>query len=363
MRIQKRMSNEWQHKIYNQEATPPARTWDKISAALDESHVSDSFPHILYNAEAQPPAGTWEAIANTLAEEEISNEFPSTLYNAEAIPPANTWEHIAAALDGQKKEQFASTLYNMEATPPAAAWKNIVAALDEKPRRVIPLFIRYAAAAVLVGVIAFAAFRLINNSSDKETDGPVAGVDKVVNPPVSSTDDQHQSNEPSKETNITDHTIESSATRDDRALEESKGTMANLNMSEKAKIAHLTSQYVAADAPVSTISAAEDLAPQSTYRDIECSEVSRTGFFASFSPSIDMATRYIMFKTPDGRTVRISKKLGDLVCCVSGDEVDENCENQLDKWRRKIANAPVTPSPGNFMDILDLVSTLKDNSL
>lgn len=360
------MSNEWQHKIYDQEVPPPAGTWDKISAALDESHVSDSFPQTLYNAEAQPPAGTWEAIANTLAEEEISNEFPSTLYNAEAIPPANTWEHIAAALDSEKKESysFASTLYIMEATPPAAAWKNIVAALDEEPRRrVIPLFIRYAAAAVLVGAVAFAAFRLIDNNNEKKTGDPVAGVDKVVPPPVLSTDDQHGSTEPSKETNIADHKIESTATRDDRALEESKGTMASLNMSEKAKIAHLTSQYVAADAPVSTISAAEDLAPQTTYRDIECSEVSRTGFFASFSPSIDMATRYIMFKTPDGRTVRISKKLGDLVCCVSGDEVDENCENQLDKWRRKIANAPVAPSPGNFMDILDLVSTLKDNSL
>jgi hypothetical protein len=104
----------------------------------------------------------------------------------------------------------------------------------------------------------------------------------------------------------------------------------------------------------------DDIAPQSTYRDIECSEVSTPGFFASYSPTMDLASRYIMFKTPDGRLVRMSKKLGDLVCCVSGDEVDENCENQLDKWRRKIANAP---SAGNFMDIMNLVSTLKDNSL
>lgn len=360
------MSNEWQHNIYNQEVPPPAGTWNKISAALDESHISDSFPNTLYNAVAEPPAGTWETIANTLSEEELSHGFPSTLYNAEATPPAATWQHIAAALDGEQNEnyQFASTLYNMEAMPPAATWKNIAAALDEEPRRrkVIALFIRYAAAAVLVGAVAFAAFRLIGNNGNGKTKtvDPVANTGNGTKPSVPATDDQHKNGEPSKENNTTDQPVETDQTRDDLALENSKRTMASLSMSDKSKIAHQTSQYVAADAPVSTISAVEYLAPQNTYRDIECSEVSTPGFFAGYSPTMDMASRYIMFKTPDGRLVRMSKKLGDLVCCVSGDEVDENCENQLDKWRRKIANAP---SAGNFMDIMNLVSTLKDNSL
>jgi hypothetical protein len=59
--------------------------------------------------------------------------------------------------------------------------------------------------------------------------------------------------------------------------------------------------------------------------------------------------------------VRISKKLSDLFCCVSGEEQDENCTNQLKQWREKIAASPFNPSPDNFMDILDLINSLQDN--
>jgi hypothetical protein len=390
------MSNEWQHRIYNQEVPPPASIWDKINAELDESYLPDSFRGTLYNAEATPPAGTWDIIATTLAEEELSHEFPSTLYNAEATPPARTWEqitasldietdespafatalynmeatpppatwkNIAASLDAETSERyaFASTLYNMEATPPPATWKNIVTSFDEEPRRrrVVPLFIRYAAAAILIGAIAFGAVRLVN-SFNKKDELPVA--DKQNTTPPTTPDHQHTGNDAAEENRGTALTNETDETRDDRALEESKGTMASLSLSDKARVAHITSQYVAADAPAATISSTEKIKPQSTYRDIECSEVSTPGF-VGYSQTMDVASRYILFTTPDGRMVRISKKLGDLVCCVSGDEVDENCENQLDKWRKKIANSPVAPSPGNFMDILNLVSTLKDSNL
>lgn len=360
------MNNEWQHRIYNQEVTPPASTWEKISAELDESQLSDSFPGTLYNAEAEPPAGTWNVIATALAEEELSHEFPSTLYNAEATPPPAAWEQIVAALDEEKKEtyQFASTLYNMEATPPPAAWQKIESALDDQPRRrrVIPLFIRYAAAAVLVGAVAFGAVQLVNSFNKKDGAGVAQGTGTK---PTDDGNEPHKSTASGVEGSTPDKTAtvdEDQQTQDDLALENSKGTMASLSLSDKARMAHEISQYVAADAPAATISSTEKIKPQSTYRDIECAEVSDLGF-ASYSSTIDMATRYILFKTPDGRMVRISKKLGDLVCCVSGDEVDENCENQLDKWRKKIANSPVAPSPGNFMDILNLVSSLKDNNL
>ena len=60
--------------------------------------------------------------------------------------------------------------------------------------------------------------------------------------------------------------------------------------------------------------------------------------------------------TPDGGIVRMSKKWGDLVCCVSGQDSDENCKDQIKKWQEKLACAPV--ANGNFMDILSLVNTL-----
>ena len=110
------------------------------------------------------------------------------------------------------------------------------------------------------------------------------------------------------------------------------------------------------------IEVAANFNPVHTYEELECSDVN-TPVFASGSSSIDMAARYAMLMTPDGNFIRISKKLGDLVCCVSGEEQDDECTDQLKKWRKKIANAPVAPSPGNFMDILDMLHTLKDGSL
>jgi hypothetical protein len=70
-----------------------------------------------------------------------------------------------------------------------------------------------------------------------------------------------------------------------------------------------------------------------------------------------------MLMTPNGQIIRISKKLGDLVCCVSGEDQDQECQDQLKKWRQKIANAPVAPSPGNFMDILSLLQSIKEPGL
>jgi hypothetical protein len=67
-----------------------------------------------------------------------------------------------------------------------------------------------------------------------------------------------------------------------------------------------------------------------------------------------------MLMTPNG-IVRVSKKLGDIVCCVTGEAEDEDCKDQLKKWQQKMATTTV--APGNFMDILTLVSSLNDNDL
>ena len=55
----------------------------------------------------------------------------------------------------------------------------------------------------------------------------------------------------------------------------------------------------------------------------------------------------------------MSKKLTDMVCCVS-DENNE-CKNQIKKWREKVICSPACHSTGSFMDMLGLVEALQDN--
>src|SRR5688500_12448046 len=72
------MSNSPDHnKMYNYEVTPPKGVWDKITAALDESHLSSEFPSVLYNMEAVPPAGAWKKILALLGGVQ---EKPATRY-------------------------------------------------------------------------------------------------------------------------------------------------------------------------------------------------------------------------------------------------------------------------------------------
>ena len=73
-----------------------------------------------------------------------------------------------------------------------------------------------------------------------------------------------------------------------------------------------------------------------------------------------IAGRYIMLMTPEGNIIRMSKKWSDLVCCVSGEEQDEDCKLQIKKWQKKLATSPINPTPGNFMDILELVNSLDE---
>ena len=75
-----------------------------------------------------------------------------------------------------------------------------------------------------------------------------------------------------------------------------------------------------------------------------------------------LTDRYIMLMTPDGNIIRMSKKWSDLVCCVSGEEQDADCKDQLKKWQEKMAASSLAPSPGNFMDILSLVNSLDENN-
>lgn len=324
------MSNNWVHKIQNYELTPPANNWDKIAGELDDLYLTQHFPSTLYNAEIAPPANAWAAISAALDEVATVNRFPATLYNLEAAPPTAAWDKIEAVLDQQ------------EAMP------------IPQRKRIIP-FVRYAAAAVILGALAFGSLRLINGSSTNE-EGLATGV--IQNP---------ENNQANTAPPVTDENRSESTTvpltdeeNDARALEESKHTYASLDGSARKRLKRVNQEFLAL--PADPILVAANFNPAHTYEDLDCSEVN-TPSFAHLNSSIDIAGRYALLMTPDGHVIRISKKLGELVCCVSGEEQDDQCVDQLKKWRQKIADSPVAPSPGNFMDILDLLHTLKDGSL
>jgi hypothetical protein len=253
--------------------------------------------------------------------------------NYEVIPPADAWEKIAAALDeGTAGYQFPDKLYNMEVMPPAAAWSAISASLPSADAAVVPMrkrtssFLRYAAAAVFIGIAAFGIIKWTNSGNTES-----AGTAQVN--PAAGSGTPGENNTPAEKIAGTQPTTG-----------DSKQPLAPVAPGNRTRNSsgHAVPANYSYDEPVQNklsnpVYAYEDHLP-------------------------DMANRYIMLMTPDGNFIRMSKKWEDLVCCVSGEEQDEDCKMQLKKWQEKIATSSLATSSGNVLDILSLVNSLDENA-
>lgn len=255
------------NKLYNYEQTPPVKAWDRIAAALDESHLSSEFPSKLYNSEVTPPVAVWDKIADSLDAE----DQPKVIHMA--------------------KRGFS--------------------------------FFRYAAAAAVIGLITFGVIKWTGSKGISPTEGMA-------------TTQEHQS--PDKQSSLpvensaTDNSTERENTVPDENISHSTASQIKTMKARKIKSNYITEDNIA---PTSAIYAYNEHTP-------------------------NLADRYVMLMTSNG-IVRMSKKLGNIVCCVAGEEQDEECKDQIKKWQEKLASSPV--APGNFMDILSLLSSLNENEL
>jgi hypothetical protein len=269
------------------------------------------------------------------------SSLQNKMMNYEVAPPADAWGKIAAALDESSLDQeFPDRLYNMQVAPPAAAWDNIISSLHtaevaEAPvvsmKRKTPSFVRYAAAAVLIGVVALGIVKWTSRTSvSNRTD--IAQTDSL------------------KETNASGENKNGIADKESNPASQQASTEES-----KTMLAQLTTQSKNTARKISRPVAAVNYNYDETYDDQYTNPI-----YAYESHAANLADRYIMLMTPDGNIIRMSKKLGNLVCCVSGEEQDADCKSQLKKWQEKMATSSLATSSDNFLDILTLVESLQD---
>ncbi len=270
----------------------------------------------------------------------------------EVAPPRGVWDRIAAELDETETDHaYASRLQGYEASPPAGTWEKIRQSLEPGSatkttgrRRIIP-FLKYAAAAAVLAMMVWGGSRWINSSKsggeDIVQEEPVLPVNPGTLPPnlppVTTTEDHPGPGETP---------LAAEEARNDAALEASKQTFARLDVPARSKLKNITDFYFTPPVISAGTRGLDDM------------------YFPG-EPVPDepenLADRYVVLMTPDGHIIRMSKKLGDLICCVSGEEQDDDCIKKLKKWREKVANPSTGHSPGNFMDILSLLHSLQDN--
>jgi hypothetical protein len=309
------MNATLQHKLTDLAIEPPKGLWDKIATELDDSASGMQFPSRLHELAITPPLTAWSSIVGTLDRDIPANTVAAKLIAAEVIPPAMAWDKIETALDAEQTTAV--------------------------PTRRIPSFVRYAAAAVLIGLIAFGSNRLINGGTkNPETAQTVNDQKTGTTLPVAQTDEPTTQEEVNTLAEVNKKDEEA---RNDAALEASKKTYAKLDITPKKKVDAVAGFNFAS-------MLGEEIEEPVNLEDED-------GFTQN---GVVDNKRYIVLMTPDGHFIRMSKKLSDLLCCVSGEEEDIKCRTQVDKWRKQIACSP-TPHPGNFMDILNLLGSLQDN--
>lgn len=286
----------------------------------------------------------------------MNNNWTNRIKEWSITPPDKAWEKIVAALDeSNTPHNFAEKLYELEIDPPAAAWEKIHSTLEEdQPRSIAPFkstggfrpVLRFALAAALVGVIVFGVLKITTKNTTKndltQSAQPFPGNDFA------------QKQNTNRSTNLSD-SISEQNNRDEAELEASKHTYAKLDLPRRT-IANKPS-FSLYNMPA----AVTDIFPDDEINqdNLELQYPHRAA--VSDPSSKTPADRYMMFRDADGRYIRISKKLSDLLCCVTGEETNEDCSSQLKKWRAEIATAAFVPAPDNFMDILDLLKSLQDN--
>jgi hypothetical protein len=312
------MSEELKQKLQDFEVAPPASAWNKIAASLDEEIVAE-FPHTIFTAEIQPPASAWDKIKFSL--DTGIEEYPSKLYELEVAPPANTWQKISSALEEEK---------NLPRIPSKA--------------RIIP-FVKYAVAASLLAAIAFGAFKFLNpaknaNSSvatnqPQKKDQPTSGVQPRVEDSSVTAVNPPSNNLPKERAVLTKN--------DSRAAN-------RYNSQPSQTLSYMTEtmndDYIQ--------SAAYSAVPQASLR----------GSVPGSTSFLEALDRYLTFTNSDGALVRISKKLAQTLGCLYPNATSEQykaCQDQLRKWREKIAQMPVKSSPDSFIDILNMIKSAQEN--
>lgn len=202
-------------------------------------------------------------------------------------------------------------MYNYEVTPPEGVWEGIAAELDDYNAKVIPLIRKrnytfyYAAAAVAVLVFAVIFFSTRSTGPGPQFVTTGKKVDTatqnnfIMTVPVDDKDDD--------------------------------------NGNDRQVVQHKTQKGT----------------PGEKKNDAQTKEDSNIIAIHT--------TRYITIEGPQGQPVKISSKMASLIDSTETKGSSKPIWNKkINEWREIMKGNTLAPTPGNFLDIVELTKTLKD---
>lgn len=365
------MSDTLKNKMHELEVPPPAMVWEHIVQSLDELATQKNLSQKLYNLEIPAPITTWATVSNALDQSLTGQEygFKDDLLNLEVQAPISAWQKIVHQLDEPILESLSKKMYDYEVKAPAQAWEKITAALNEEATPIIPLrnnynkIFRFAAAAAIIGIMAWAGFSLLNvnkESTDSSlADNNIKSIEQTTKTPSKTAIETIP--EKTKETIAVTTTPEKNNTTNFIKPAQSKNNL--VQTSPRG-----TTRSIDVDDPDFSISTSSEEGHTSS-NDIAVSDVQN--LHKKNKPSAVAAdgntteARYLVYLTDNGDMVKLSKKLADLKCIYNKDgSISQDamaslneaaCNDQLKYWQEKVANSSLQSSSNP----LELIQILK----
>lgn len=352
------MSTELKNKIYDFEEIPPAVVWENVALSLDELALQKNLFNKLYKEEAAPTADVWAKIINTLDQELADTKIREAVLKLEIQPPTLTWDKISLQLDEAPQETLSTKMYEYEVMPPENNWGKIARLLDIKQTTtpVIPLhksynrIIRFAAAAAIIGIIAWAGFRILNNA-DKSANNELAN--KEANPIIPTLPVQQSVKESTAEIII-----------DNNKKVADKNLIAAINPAKSHFKKIIKSTRENGGMLLNTLTSEEDHATSNDIAVADIKNLHKKNTTLLPTDNTISEPRYLVYLTDQGDMVKLSKKMAELTCIYTKDgsisqgalaKLDASqCNDQVKYWQEKMANSSMQSS-SNPLELIEIL--------
>lgn len=326
-----------QQLLLNTEVNPPEMVWEKIIVDLDELQADKPLQEQVLQLEEEVPSFVWEQLESALDDLLIQKKINSV----EETVPVAAWANIEQQLNIEQSDAYiAATLQSTEVTPPANAWLNIEEALEERGAKIIPInrnstkrFYRMAAAAAVIGVLAWGGYRLMN--SNNATESPAIA---AADPATKTTEPAPVATPPDTNIAATEPVIEATSRR----------TQIKERIKQK-----LASPDALAYAETPDHSLENNVAYQGIHHKQAETKKETNGFSES---------QYFMVLNDNGELVRVSKKISNLKCAVGNADAatalqSKDCNEQIKLWREKMAMAAAISASAGDIDLNALINS------
>ena len=280
----------------------------------------------------------------------MSDILKDKIGNYEVLPPEDVWRNIVSQLDESKIFQpLSEKMYAYEIEPPADAWSNITATFNNEAKAPVrflnALYIRVAAAAIVIGIILVSSLYLFNsNQGDK--DNMVSSRQKLEPkvPGQQSTAIDPQMRQPSVAANFPSLPLKRSLRLSDHSTSKPSFRQSFRPTRRALTAAAITPQFIDMSQEMN------DIIVQGRLIRNERGDIIKNAHI------ITGDDEYISVTGPNGQQTRISSKFADVLYYLNGNEQVQNAEweTKFKTWRNKIMQTSFIPSSNNFLDILEL---------